>query len=146
GSDPTVDRRLTLGRLVTNAGSSVKALMAETAQVNGTFPAKQAAFNTFADGYLNRIWESLHGTEGGGYMYGGLTPGFLNDGAPGVTPVAKDDPDRQYIHVLTPPSTGTLRIRDNGYRIASVTDLRTGAPVTWSQSGGVLTLSGLGGW
>ncbi|MFG3018987.1 glycosyl hydrolase family 28 protein [Streptomyces sp. NPDC048254] len=146
GSDPTVDRKLTLGRLVTNAGSSVKALMAETAQVNGRFPANQAAFNTFADSYLDPIWESLHGTEGGGYLYGGLKPGFWNDGAHGVTTIAKDDPNRQYVHVLTPPSTSTLRIRDNGYRIASVTDLRTGKAVSWSQSGGVLTLTGLGSW
>ncbi|MFJ8060598.1 glycosyl hydrolase family 28 protein [Streptomyces sp. NPDC096142] len=146
GSDPAVDRRLTLGRLVTNAGSSVKALMAETAQVNGTFPANQAAFNTFANSYLDPIWESLHGTEGGGYLHGGLTPGFWNDGAHGVTTVNRTDPDLQYIHVLTPPSTSTLRIRDNGYRIASVTNLRTGEAISWSQSGGVLTLSGLGGW
>ncbi|MET8952534.1 glycosyl hydrolase family 28 protein [Streptomyces sp. NPDC004533] len=146
GSDPTVDKALTLGRLVTNAGSSVKALMAETAQVNGKFPSNQAAFNTFADSYLTPIWESLHGTEGGGYMYGGLKPGFWNDGAHGVTTISRTDPDLQYVHVLTPPSTSTLRIRDNGYRIASVTNLRTGAPVSWTQSGGVLTLNGLGGW
>lgn len=117
--------------------------MAETAQVNGRFPANQAAFNTFADSYLDPIWESLHGTEGGGYMYGGLKPGFWNDGAHGVTTIAKDDPNRQYLHVLTPPSTSTLRIRDNGYRIASVANLRTGKAVSWSQSGGVLTLTGL---
>ncbi|MGW7425027.1 glycosyl hydrolase family 28 protein [Streptomyces sp. NPDC054813] len=146
GSDPTVDRALTLGRLVTNAGSSVKALMAETAQVNGRFPANQASFNTFADSYLDPIWESLHGTEGGGYLYGGLKPGFWNDGAHGVTTIARGDSARQYIHVLTPPSTSTLRIRDNGYRIASVTNLRTGKAVSWSQSGGVLTLTGLGDW
>ncbi|MFF7558912.1 glycosyl hydrolase family 28 protein [Streptomyces pseudovenezuelae] len=146
GSNPSVDKALTLGRLITNAGSSVKALMAETAQVNGRFPANQAAFNTFADSYLDPIWESLHGTEGGGYMYGGLKPGFWNDGAHGVTTIAKDDPNRQYLHVLTPPSTSTLRIRDNGYRIASVADLRTGKAVSWSQSGGVLTLTGLAGW
>jgi len=146
GSNPSVDKMLTLGRLITNAGSSVKALMAETAQVNGKFPSNQAAFNNFADSYLDPIWESLNGTEGGGYMYGGLKPGFWNDGAHGVTTVGKSDPNRQYVHVLTPPSTSTLRIRDNGYRIASVTNLRTGAPVSWSQSGGVLTLNGLGNW
>ncbi|MET7454272.1 glycosyl hydrolase family 28 protein [Streptomyces sp. NPDC005574] len=146
GSDPSVDRMLTLGRLVTNAGSSVKALMAETAQVNGVFPANQAAFNTFANSYLDPIWESLHGTEGGGYMYGGLKPGFWNDGAHGVTTIAKADPNRQYVHVLTPPTTSTLRIRDNGYRVASVINLRTKAAVSWTQSGGVLTLNGLGDW
>lgn len=146
GTDPSVDKMLALGRLVTNVGSSVKALMAETAQVNGKFPANQADFNNFANSYLDPIWESLHGTEGGGYLYGGLKPGFWNDGAHGVTTISKTDPDRQYIHVLTPPSTTTLRIRDNGYRVASVTNLRTGAAVSWSQSGGVLTLTGLGAW
>src|SRR2546429_5797411 len=74
GSNPTVDRKLTLGRLVTNAGSSIKALMAETAQVNGRFPSNQEDFNNFANGYLNQIWGSLGGTEGGGYMYGGVQP------------------------------------------------------------------------
>src|SRR3954470_7088602 len=80
GSNPTVDRALTLGRLITNAGSSIKALMAETAQVNGRFPSNQESFNTFANGYLNAIWPSIGGTEGGGYLNGGLKPGFWNDG------------------------------------------------------------------
>ncbi|MFF4347135.1 discoidin domain-containing protein [Streptomyces sp. NPDC001530] len=146
GTNPSVDRALTLGRLVTNAGSSVKALMAETAMVNGRFPSNQESFNNFAATYLNPIWESLHGVEGGGYMYGGLKPGFWNDGAHGVTTISKTDPDRHYVHVLTPPTTSTLRIRDNGYRVASVTNLRTGAAVSWTQSGGVLTLNGLSGW
>ncbi|MFH8585122.1 discoidin domain-containing protein [Streptomyces celluloflavus] len=146
GSDPDVDRKLTLGRLVTNAGSSIKALMAETAQVNGRFPAKQEAFNTFADGYLGTIWESLHGTEGGGYLHGGLAPGYWNDGAHGVTTVSATDPDRHYLHVITPPSKPTLRLRDNGYRVAEVTNLRTGARIPFTQSGGYLSLTGLGDW
>ncbi|MEE1807280.1 alpha-L-fucosidase [Streptomyces sp. BE133] len=146
GSDPAVDRKLTLGRLITNAGSSVKALMAETAQVNGVFPANQAAFNTFADSFLDPIRESLYGVEGGGYMYGGLKPGFWNDGAHGVTTVNRAHPDLSYIHVLTPPSTSTLKIRDNGYRVKRVTNLRTGARVRFGQSGGTLSLTGLGAW
>jgi alpha-L-fucosidase len=146
GSNPSVDRRLTLGRLVTNAGSSVKALMAETAQVNGRFPSNQESFNTFADGYLDQIWASLGGTEGGGYLFGGLKPGFWNDGAHGVTTVSKTDANLHYIHVLTPPSTTMLRLRDNGYRVTSVTNLRTGASVSFSQSGGNVTLSGLSTW
>ncbi|MDJ0346230.1 discoidin domain-containing protein [Streptomyces sp. H10-C2] len=146
GSNPSVDKMLTLGRLITNAGSSVKALMAETAQVNGKFPSNQEAFNTFANTYLAPIWESLHGDEGGGYMYGGLQPGFWNDGAHGVTTISKANPDLHYIHVLTPPTTGTLKIRDNGYRISQVTNLRTGASIPFAQGGGTLTLTGLGGW
>ncbi|MEU4215654.1 discoidin domain-containing protein [Actinoplanes sp. NPDC026623] len=146
GSNPSVDRKLTLGRLITNAGSSVKALMAETAQVNGRFPSNQESFNNFADTYLEGIWPSLHGTEGGGYMYGGLKPGFWNDGAHGVTTISKANPNLQYLHVLTPPSTNTLKVRDNGYVVTGVTNLRTGAAISYSQSGGTLTLSALGSW
>src|SRR6266511_3758282 len=146
GTNPTVDRRLTLGRLITNAGSSIKALMAETAQVNGRFPSNQESFNNFANTYLAAIWESLGGTEGGGYMYGGLKPGFWNDGAHGVTTISKTNPDLHYIHVITPPSTTTLRLRDNGYKVTSVTNFRTGAAVTFSQGGGFLTLSCLSTW
>jgi alpha-L-fucosidase len=146
GSNPSVDRKLTLGRLITNAGSSVKALMAETAQVNGKFPSNQESFNNFANTYLNQIWESLGGTEGGGYMYGGMQPGFWNDGAHGVITISKTDPDLQYIHVIDPPSTSSLKIRDNGYAVTKVTNLRTGANVSFSQSGGTLTLTGLSGW
>ncbi|MFE0106338.1 discoidin domain-containing protein [Streptomyces sp. NPDC059009] len=148
GSDPEVDRKLTLGRLVTNVGSSVKSLMAETAMLNGELPSRQAAFNTFADGYLDRIWESLSAVEGGGYLYGGLKPGFWNDGAHGVTTVSRADLDRHYIHVLTPLGSSTLKVRDNGYRVTAVTDLRTGERIPFSQSGGTLTLTdlALGTW
>ncbi len=120
--------------------------MAETAQVNGRFPSNQESFNNFADTYLDAIWPSLHGTEGGGYMYGGLKPGFWNDGAHGVTTISKTNPNLHYIHVLTPPSTSTLKVRDNGYVVTGVSNLRTGAAVGFSQSGGTLTLSGLGSW
>ncbi|GIG60538.1 alpha-L-fucosidase [Longispora fulva] len=146
GTDSTVDYQLTLGRLVTNTGSSIKSLMAETAMVNGKFPGNQVTFNNFANTYLNQIWESIGGTEGGGYGFGGLQPGFWNDGAHGVTTVSRTNPDLHYIHVLTRPSTATLTVRDNGYKVTRVSNLRTGAAVAFTQSGGSLRLSGLGGW
>jgi alpha-L-fucosidase len=146
GSNPTVDRTLTLGRYVTNAGSSVKSLIAEGAMVNGRFPSNQEAFNNFANGYFGPIWEAFRNTEGGGYMYGGLKPGFWNDGAHGVTTISRTNANLHYIHVIKPPSTSTLRLRDNGYRVTKVTNLRSGAAVSYSQSGGNLTLTGLGGW
>jgi alpha-L-fucosidase len=37
-------------------------------------------------------------------------------------------------------------VRDNGYRVAGVTNLRTGAAISFSQSKGTLTLTGLGSW
>jgi alpha-L-fucosidase len=146
GSNSAVDYKLTLGRLITNAGSDVKALMAETAMVNGKFPSNQASFNNFASGYLGDIWESIGGTYGGGYLHGGLKPGFWNDGAHGVTTVSKVDPNQHYVHVLTKPSGTTLKVRDNGYKVSRVTNLRTGAAVSWSQSGGTLTLNGISSW
>jgi hypothetical protein len=146
GSNSAVDNKLTLGRLVTNAGSSVKSLMAETAMVNGKFPSNQANFNTFVNGYLDPIWPSLHGTEGGGYMYGGLKPGAWNNGAYGVTTISKTDPNLHYIHVTDRPTGSTLTVRDNGYRVSAVTNQRTGAAVTFSQSGGTLTLTGVSSW
>ncbi|NUT33296.1 MAG: carbohydrate-binding protein [Hamadaea sp.] len=146
GTDNSVDYKLTLGRLITNAGSSIKALMAETPMKAGRMPPAQEAFNDFADGYLDAIWESLGGTEGGGYMYGGLDPGFWNDGAHGVTTISKTNPDLHYVHVINRPSGSTLRLRDNAYKVAQVTNLRTGAPVAFTQTGGWLTLSGVSSW
>ncbi len=146
GSNSTVDYKLTLGRMFTNAGSSVKSLMAETAMVNGRFPSNQVNFNNFANGYLDQIWESLGGTEGGGYLNGGLKPGAWNSGAYGVTTVSRTNPNLHYIHVTDRPSGSTLSLRDNAYQVSSVTNLRTGAAVSFTQSGGTLTLSGISSW
>jgi alpha-L-fucosidase len=147
GTNSSVDTKLTLGRLITNAGSSIKALMAETAMVNGKFPSNQANFNNFAKTYLNQIWESLGGTEGGGYLYGGLKPGRWNNGAYGVTTISKTNPNLHYIHVIDPPTSGSsLVVRDNGYQVARVSNVRTNATVSFTQGGGNLTLTGLSGW
>jgi alpha-L-fucosidase len=147
GSDSDVDYPVTLGRIVTNAGSSIKSLMAETAMVNGRFPPKQEAFNNLADGYLAAIWESIHGVEGAGYLYGGLVPGFWNDGAHGVVTISRTDPNIQYVHVLTRPATaGAVVLRDNGYRVARVRDLRTGRPMPFRQADGTLTIDGVTSW
>ncbi|MFD5389859.1 discoidin domain-containing protein [Streptomyces sp. NPDC127074] len=146
GTDSAVDHGLTLGRLISNSGSSVKSLMAETAQVNGRFPSKQEAFNDYAKSYLDKIWGSLSGTEGGGYSYGGLQPGAWNDGAHGVTTVSEADPDRHFVHVLTRPSGSTLTVRDNGYKATGVTDFRTGKKLDFRQSDGRITISGITGW
>jgi hypothetical protein len=147
GGDRDVDYPLNIGRVITNAGSSIKSLIDEQAMVDGKFPSKQEAFNDFMDGYLDEIWESIGGTEGGGYMYGGMQPGFWNDGAHGVITVDKDSPDLQYVHVITPPSSDDfVRLRDNGYKVTSVTNLRSGQAMPFSQSGGYLTIKGIETW
>lgn len=146
GSDSDVDLGLNVGRYITNAGSSIKSLMAETAQVNGRFPDKQEAFNDFMAGYLPPIWESISGTLGGGYMYGGLQPGAWRDGAYGVITISESDPFRQYIHVTTRPTTDVLMLRDNGYRIRRVSELRTGKRLSFTQRDGWVSITGITDW
>ncbi|MFI6686747.1 hypothetical protein [Streptomyces sp. NPDC050485] len=41
--------------------------------------------------------------------------------------------------VPAPPGTTTLKLRDNGYRVTGVTNLRTGRAISCAQSGGTLT-------
>jgi hypothetical protein len=145
GTDSAVDLRLSTGRYITNAGSSMKSLMAETAMVNGRFPPQQEAFNNFMASWVPPIRESLYGTEGGGYLYGGMQPGFWNDGAHGVVTV-KPGTGTQYVHVVTRPRTDFVRLRDNGYQVTGVTDLRTGERMRFNQSGGSLTVLGIHNW
>jgi hypothetical protein len=147
GTDGPVDYPVTVGRIISNAGSSIRSLMAETAQINGRFPPLQEEFNDFAAGYLGPIWESISGVEGAGYLYGGMVPGFWNDGAHGVITVSRADPDLEYVHVLTKPATATsITLRDNGYRVSRVRNLRTGETMHFSQSGGSLTIDGITSW
>jgi len=147
GSNSTVDTKLNVGRLISNAGASIKSLMAETAQVNGKFPSNQANYNNFLNSYLNPIWESVNGVEGGGYMYGGLLPGSYGNGAYGSTTISKTNPNLHYVHVTDKPTSGNaITVRDNGYRVTRVTDLRTGAVRSFSQANGTVTISGQTTW
>ena len=147
GSNSAVDYALNIGRYVANAGSSVKSLMAETAQVNGKFPSKQADFNNFMNTYLPPIWESVHGVEGGGFMYGGMPGGSFANGAYGYTTINKTNPNQQYVHVVTKPTSGSsVKVRDGGYAVSGVTNLRTGASVSFTQANGFLTISGISTW
>ncbi|MFI7006466.1 alpha-L-fucosidase [Streptomyces sp. NPDC050145] len=147
GQDSPVDVRLSTGRYITNAGSSIKSLMGETPMVNGRFPAQQEAYNAFMGKWVDPIRESVHGVDGGGYMYGGMQPGLWNDGAHGVVTVSRaDGPKTQYVHVVTRPRGDMVRLRDNGYTAQKVTDLRTGKPLAFSQSGGYLSLLGVTDW
>ncbi len=146
GSNTSVDTKLNVGRLVSNAGASIKSHMAETAMVNGRFPSNQANFNNFANTYLPPIWESLNGVEGGGYMYGGLQPGPFGNGAYGATTISKTNPNLHYVHVIDRASGSSITVRDNGYKIARVTDLRTGANRPFTQANGSIVINGITNW
>ena len=87
--------------------------------VNGKFPPNQAAFNNFADSYLDAdLGVARAAPRAAATCTAGCSPGFWNDGAHGVTTISKTDPDLHYIHVVTPPSGSTLSVRDNGYRVS----------------------------
>jgi len=147
GSNSTVDKKLNIGRYVTNAGSSIKSLMDEQAMQGGKFPSNQVDFNNFLNGYLNQIWESIGGTEGGGYGFGGLKPGSFGNGAYGVTTINRTNPNLNYVHVLDKPTSGSsITVRDNGYQVSRVTDLRTGAVRSFTQANGNITISGISSW
>src|SRR2546429_2407896 len=98
GTDGPIDYPVTMGRIISNAGSSIRSLMAETAQINGRFPPQQEEFNNFVKDYLDRIWEAIHGVEGAGSLYGGMAPGFWNDGAHGVITISRRTPDLDDAH------------------------------------------------
>ncbi|SMC98037.1 alpha-L-fucosidase [Lentzea albidocapillata] len=145
GGNHAVDTRLNTGRYITNAGSSIKSLMAETPMVNGRMPAQQETYNNFMAGWVPPIRESIHGVEGAGYLYGGMQPGFWNDGAHGVITI-NPRTGKQYVHVVTRPRADFVRLRDNGYRVTGVRDLRTGEQLRFTQSAGHLTIQGITKW
>ncbi|MER6229689.1 alpha-L-fucosidase [Streptomyces sp. NPDC001663] len=147
GQDRPVSTGLNVDRYIANAGNSIKSLMDFTAMVNGRFPPQQEKFIDLMKDYLPPIWESLHGVDGGGFMYGGMQPGSWNDGSYGYVTVSRADRRTQYVHVTTKPATGDqVRIRDNGYRVERITDLRTGKRLHFDQRDGTLTIKGIGDW
>jgi hypothetical protein len=50
------------------------------------------------------------------------------------------------VHVVTRPRTDLVRLRYNGYRVAGVTDVRTGEQMRFAQSGGYLSILDVTNW
>jgi alpha-L-fucosidase len=97
--------------------------------------------------YLPPIWESIGGDEGGGFMYGGMPSGNFGNGAYGYTTINTTNAGLQYVHVVTKPTSGSsVKLRDSGYVVSAVTNLRTGASVAFTQGNGFLTISGVPTW
>ena len=148
GQDRPVSTGLNVDRYIADAGNSILSLMDFTAMVDGRFPPQQEKFLDLMKDYLPPVWQSLHGVCGGGFMYGGMRPGSWNDGAYGYVTVSRARPGTaQYVHVTTRPTTGDrVRIRDNGYRVDRITDLRTGRRLHFDQRDGTLTIRGIADW
>ncbi len=83
--------------------------------------------------YLSWAGESIYNTIGGDGSP--LNPGWWNDGAYGAVTVSLKDPKTLYVHVTTAPKGDNLQVPNNGYRVASIVDLRTGAPIHFTDSG-----------
>ncbi len=141
GGNPPVDYEGAIKKYVTSLGASQIATMSFGPKDTGKFSDNIEAFLDYFQGWLAPRAESLLGTEGGGYASGGLQPGNWNAGAYGMTTVKRGDPNLHYVHILTAPANGTdLRLRDAGYRVASVEDLISRRSVPFSQKDGYLTV------
>jgi hypothetical protein len=81
------------------------------------------------------VWasESIYNTVGG--EGSALNPGWWNDGAYGSITVSRSDPKLLYIHVTTAPKADNVRVPNNGYKVASVVDLRTDNPMPFTDNG-----------
>jgi alpha-L-fucosidase len=77
--------------------------------------------------------ESIYNTIGG--EGSALNPGWWNDGAYGSVTVSRQNPAVLYVHVTTAPKADAVRVPNNGYKVASVIDLRTGSAVAFTDIG-----------
>ena len=98
--------------------------------IDGTFSASLQPMVKALHDYFAWAGEAIYNTTGG--EGSPLNPGWWNDGAYGSITVSRTDPAVLYIHVTTAPKVETVRIPNNGYKVASVTDLRTGTPVKFT--------------
>ncbi len=102
-------------------------------QLDGTVPPRYRPMVEVMAAFMNWASSAVHGTIGG--EGSAIDPGWVNDrGFVSVT-VDGQRPSVHYVHVTTAPAAPRLALQVNGCRIVAVSDLRTGAPVPWSQPG-----------
>jgi alpha-L-fucosidase len=101
--------------------------------IDGKFPASLDSMVENLHSYFAWASESIYDTIGG--EGSALNPGWWNDGAYGSVTVSRKDPTVLYVHVTTAPKSDSLRVPNNGYKVASVVDLHTGNPVRFTDIG-----------
>ena len=104
--------------------------------IDGKFPPSLEPMVESLHSYFAWAAESIYNTTGG--EGSALNPGWWNNGAYGSVTVSRSNPALLYIHVTTAPTADNLRVSNNGYKIASITDLRTGAPVPFVDRGALV--------
>jgi alpha-L-fucosidase len=101
--------------------------------INGKLPASLDPMIESLHDYFAWASESIYNTIGG--EGSALNPGWWNDGAYGSVTVSRKDPAVLYIHITTAPKSDNLRVPNNGYKVASVVDLRTGNSIKFIDIG-----------
>lgn len=104
--------------------------------IDGKFTASLQPMMDAAHNFLAWASESIYDTVGG--EGSALNPGWWNNGAYGSVTVSRKDPKTLYIHVTTPPTSDNLQVQNNGYGVASVTDLRTGEKISFVDTGSLI--------
>jgi alpha-L-fucosidase len=101
--------------------------------IDGKFPPSLGPMVESLSNYFAWASESIYDTIGGAGS--ALNPGWWNDGAYGSITVSRKDPKILYVHVTTAPKSKSLRVPNNGYKVTSVVDMRTGEAVQFTDIG-----------
>ncbi len=101
--------------------------------IDGKFPASLNPMVESLHNFFAWASESIYDTVGG--EGSALNPGWWNAGAYGSITVSRKDSKILYVHVTTAPKADFVRVPNNGYKVASVMDLRTGKPVSFTDIG-----------
>jgi hypothetical protein len=101
--------------------------------IDGTFSPSLHPMVEHLHDFFGWAGESIYDTTGG--EGSALNGGWWNDKAYGSVTVSLKDPKILYLHVTTAPTTDHLRVPNNGYKVASVVDLRTGDPIQFTDIG-----------
>jgi alpha-L-fucosidase len=107
--------------------------------IDGKFPPSIRPMVESLHNFFAWASESIYDTTGG--EGSALNPGWWNDGAYGSVTVSRKDSKTLYVHVTTAPKGDNLRVPNNGYRVASVTDLRTGKTISYTDIGVLILYS-----
>lgn len=134
------DNQTVLKRIVAVLANDWRANLGYGPRIGGDFPPLLDEFTAHVAQFWSWAAPSLlGGAIGGGRGNGGFPPGYWSDGAYGVTTM-RPDGQTHYLHVLTAPAGSRLVVPDAGYTVLAASDLRTGGPIPYRQSGGQLEL------
>jgi hypothetical protein len=142
GGNPAVtDYPGRIKQVVQSLGTGVNAVFAEGPTITGQMPSGVEDYNTAFNTFLGWAGPSLLSPAiAGGHGQGGLPGGSWSDHAAGVTTLVPGT-NTQYIHVLTKPGGNTVIIPNTRYNVTSAVNLKTGAALNFTTTGGNLAIT-----